>query len=121
MRIFKQVAVVGVGLIGGSLALALKKRRLAKTIVGVSRHKESILRAKRMGVIDKGALDMDVIQGSDLLVLSTPVDTIFRMADAASSFIDKECVVLDVGSTKQKLVAHLEKRFPRFRMPSAGS
>jgi prephenate dehydrogenase len=123
MRLFKQVAVVGVGLIGGSLALALKKRRLAKKIVGVSRHKESILFAQKMGVIDRGALDLGIIQGSDLLVLATPVDTIFRMADAASSLVGEDCVVFDVGSTKQKLVAHLERLFPRFVgcHPLAGS
>ena len=55
MKLFKKVAVVGVGLIGGSIALAIKKQRLADKVVGTSRHRKNLLLAKRAGAIDEGS------------------------------------------------------------------
>ncbi len=123
MRLFNKVAIIGTGLIGGSLALAIKNKGLAGEIIGVSRHKKTLLLAKRIGAIDKGARDLKVIQDADLVILATPVSTIIKLAVKISKIIKKECLVTDVGSTKQAIVSKLERIFPCYvgSHPLAGS
>ena len=123
MRLFNKVAIVGVGLIGGSIGQAIKKKGLAKEIVGVSRHKKTLLLAKKLRAIDKGSLNLNIIRGADLVILATPVDTIISLAARISPLVDKDCIVTDVGSTKQKIVSKLERIFPRYigTHPLAGS
>ena len=123
MKPFKKAAIIGTGLIGGSLALAIKKRRLAKEVVGVSRHARNIALAKRRGVIDKGSVSLEVIRDADLVIFAAPVDVIKKLAPKAAKFLNKNCIVTDVGSTKQEIVSCLEKIFPLFvgSHPLAGS
>jgi len=123
MRIFKKVAIVGTGLIGGSLALAIKKGGLANEVVGVSRHKKNLLLAKKRGAIDRGSQSLEIIKGADLVILATPVDVILNVAAKISKITGKGCIVTDVGSTKEKIVVSLQKTFPVFvgTHPLAGS
>lgn len=123
MKLFNKVAIVGVGLIGGSIALALKKRRLAKKIVGVARHKKSLLLAQKIGAIDKGSQSLNIIRGSDLVILATPVNTILKISQRISKIVSQQAIVSDVGSTKELIVSGLEKFFPNFvgSHPLAGS
>lgn len=123
MRLFNKVAIVGVGLIGGSMALAIKKKRLAGEVIGVSRHKKSLLLAKKRGAIDRGSQTLSIIKDADLVILATPLNTILNLAPQISGVIKKECVVTDVGSTKERIVLHLEKIFPHYvgSHPLAGS
>jgi prephenate dehydrogenase len=123
MRLFNRVAIVGTGLIGGSMGLAIKKRKLAREVIGVSRHKKTLSLAKRAHAIDRGSQDLKSIKDADLVILAVPVDTILKLAPAISKIIRKECFVTDVGSTKQGIVAKLNRIFPRFigSHPLAGS
>lgn len=123
MRLFKKVAIVGPGLIGGSLALAIKKKGLAGQIIGVSRRRKTLLLARRMGAIDKGARDLRIIRDADLVILATPVNTIINLAPRILKVIRKECIVTDVGSTKQMIVSKLGRIFPNYvgSHPLAGS
>lgn len=123
MRLFNKVAIVGTGLIGGSVALAIRKKRLAKEVIGVSRHKKSILLAKRIGAIDRGSQRLDIIKDADLVILATPVNTIMDLAPLISKIIAKECIITDVGSTKKEIVFKLSKIFPGYvgSHPLAGS
>jgi len=123
VRLFNKVAIIGTGLIGGSMALDIKKKRLAHQIIGVSRHKNTLIRAIKGRVIDKGSQHLSVIQGADLVVLATPVNTILNLAATISQFIKKDCIVTDVGSTKQAIVSKLSKIFPNYvgSHPLAGS
>ena len=123
MRLFNKVAIIGTGLIGGSIALAIKKKRLANEVIGVSRHKKSLLLAKRKGAIDRGSQALNIIKDADLLILATPVNTIIRLAPRISKFIGKDCLVSDVGSTKEEVVFRLEKLFTNYigSHPLAGS
>ncbi len=111
MKLFNKVAIVGVGLIGGSLALAIKKKKLANEIIGVSRHKKTLLLAKKRGVIDSGSLDINAVSEADLVILSAPVGAILKLAPLISKVIKPDCIVCDVGSTKQEIVAALDKLF----------
>ncbi|MCX5700252.1 MAG: prephenate dehydrogenase [Candidatus Omnitrophica bacterium] len=123
MPLFNKVAVIGSGLIGGSIALAIKKNKLAKEIVGVSLHQESLKLALKRRAIDKGSLSLGIIAGADLIILATPVDVIINSKNKISKIIDRNCIVIDVGSTKEKIVASLEKIFPNYvgTHPLAGS
>ncbi|MBM3249491.1 MAG: prephenate dehydrogenase [Candidatus Omnitrophica bacterium] len=123
MKLFKQVAIVGTGLVGGSLALAIKKKRLAGEVVGVSRHRRSIWLAKKRGAIDRGSQELDIIKDADLVVLSMPVGAIMELSPKIARIIKKDCLVTDVGSTKAAIVARLEKCFKNYlgSHPLAGS
>ena len=123
MRLFDKVAIVGTGLIGGSIGLGLKKLRLCREVIGVSRHKKSLTLAKKRGAIDKGSLRLDIVNSADLLILATPVKTIMYLAPALSEIVKRDCIVTDVGSTKQEIVSALTKIFPNYvgSHPLAGS
>lgn len=122
-KIFGTVAIVGVGLIGGSVALALRKYRLCNKIIGVSLHGESVDNAKRLRIVDAGSTNINIISGADLVILAVPIDTILELSAKISRIIRPGCIVTDVGSTKKIVVEKLEKIFPNFigGHPLAGS
>lgn len=123
MKLFKKIAVVGTGLIGGSIALAVKKKHIASKVIGVSRTARTLRLAKNSGAIDAGSLDIGVIKGADLVILATPVGTILDLAPKISKIIARDTLVTDVGSSKAEIVARLEKIFPKYvgSHPLAGS
>ena len=113
---FKQVTVLGTGLIGGSLALALKKRRLAGRIIGCDRA-PVLERARECGAIDSGTTNpSDAVRGSDLVVLATPVIPILDLIDRLGPALPAKALVTDVGSTKAEIVQRAIKSFG----PNAG-
>jgi prephenate dehydrogenase len=120
---FNKAAVIGTGLIGGSLAMEIRKLKLAKEVVGVCRHKESLAWAKSIGAIDYGSQNLEIIKNADLLILAMPVNSIISLAPAIARIIGKDCLVTDVGSTKKEIVRTLEKLFPNYvgSHPLAGS
>ncbi|MDD5431804.1 MAG: prephenate dehydrogenase [Candidatus Omnitrophica bacterium] len=120
---FKKVGIVGTGLIGGSIAIAIKKSGIAKRIVGVCRHKESLLLAKKNRIVDEASLSLEVLKDVDFLILATPVNVIINLSERISKIIPKNCIVTDVGSTKGEIVSVLEKNFSNYvgSHPMAGS
>lgn len=123
MRLFNKVAIIGTGLIGGSLALAIKKRKLANRVAGFSRHKKTLGLAKKLGAIDTGSQDLSIVKDADLVILATPVDTILKIAKKISKVVKPGSIISDVGSTKVEIVLKLKKLFPRYvgSHPLAGS
>jgi prephenate dehydrogenase len=123
MRLFNKVAIVGTGLIGGSLAQAIKNKRLCSQVMGVSRHRKNLIWAKRHGIIDLACADIRGIKDADLVILATPVETIVKLAPQISKIVRKDCVVTDVGSTKVEIVKKLNKLFKHYvgSHPIAGS
>jgi prephenate dehydrogenase len=110
---FKQVTIIGTGLIGGSLGLALKKRRLAGKIVGCDRA-PVLERAQECGAIDTGTANPgDAVRGSDLVVLATPVIPSLDLIDRLGPALPAKTLVTDVGSTKAEVVRHAAKSFGR--------
>lgn len=110
MKLFNKVAIVGVGLIGGSLGLALRKKGLVGEIIGFSRHEESLRLAKRRRIIDEGYRDIrKVILDKDLVILATPVNKIIEIIPQIFPFLKRGAIVTDVGSTKSEIVKQAEK------------
>jgi len=110
---FKQVTIVGVGLIGGSLGLVLKKRAMADAVVGVGRRVENLKTAVELGAIDRYVADARAgVAGADLVVLATPVDTYERHLKDWSHGLALGAIVTDVGSVKGPLVAQAEGLMP---------
>jgi prephenate dehydrogenase len=123
MKLFQRIAIIGTGLVGGSIALAVKRKRIAGEVIGVSRHKETIRLALKNRAIDRGSQDLGIIKGADLVIFATPVGTIIDQAAAVSRVVGPDCIVSDVGSTKFEITSCLEKIFPNFvgSHPLAGS
>ena len=110
---FKQVTIIGTGLIGGSLGLALKKRHLARQIVGCDRA-PVLERAQDCGAIDSGSTNpADAVRGSDLVVLATPVISILDLVGRLGPVLPGATLVTDVGSTKAEVVQRAIKSFGR--------
>lgn len=104
--LFRKVAIIGVGLIGGSLGKALKKQGLVKEIVGSSRRKEALTQAVKDKAIDYGTHDVKkAVVNADLVVLATPVSVVPAMLSMIAPLLKKSCIVTDVGSTKVSIVA----------------
>lgn len=107
---FKQVTIVGVGLIGGSLGMALKRQAIADSVVGVGRRLENLHAAVRLNAIDRYVSDAtEGVQGSDLVVLATPVDTYERHLKEWGASLQEGTIVSDVGSVKGPLVEQAER------------
>ncbi len=123
MRPFKKAAIIGTGLIGGSIALALKTKGLAKQVVGVSRKEKNLSKARKIGAIDAGSSDPRIIMDADLVVLAMPPSAILAKASALAKFLPADALVIDVASTKEIIVEKLGKIFKNFvgTHPLAGS
>ena len=110
---FKQVTIIGTGLIGGSLGLALKKRRLAGRIIGCDRA-PVLERAQDCGAIEGGTTNpADAVRGADLVVLATPVISILDLVGRLGPALLAKTLVTDVGSTKAEIVERAAKSFGR--------
>src|SRR5271165_2131778 len=108
---FKQVTIIGTGLIGGSLGLALKKRHLAGRIIGCDRA-PVLERALECGAINDGTTNpADAVRGSDLVVLATPVISILDLVGRLGPALPAKTLVTDVGSTKAEIVQRAAKSF----------
>ncbi|MBI1344163.1 MAG: prephenate dehydrogenase [Terrimonas sp.] len=113
----KNVAIVGVGLIGGSLALQLKEKGLTRGIVGVDASEIHGRKAVDMGLVDAMKTLEEAIQCSDLIVLSVPVDAINTLLPAILDKVEKQ-IVIDVGSTKEQLLGIVKEHPKRGRYVS---
>jgi len=123
MKLFNKVVIIGTGLIGGSLGLDLRKRHLAGQVIGLSRKKENANLAKKSGAIDSVGSSLGVVKDADLVILAVPVDVIMDLAAKIAGKLKKDCVVIDVGSSKERIVSKLSGLIPNFLgcHPLAGS
>ena len=114
MKLFNRITIIGLGLIGGSLGLAIKRSRLAKEVVGVSRRRSTIRRAISLGVVDVATRDLTKgVEDADLIILTAPVLTIMDIARRISRHLKKGAIVIDAGSTKKDIVKNIETILPR--------
>lgn len=110
---FRQAAIIGVGLIGGSLGMILRRKTLADQVVGVGRRVENLKTAVALGAIDRYVADpQEGVVGADLVVLATPVDTYERHLHEWAHRLVPGAIVSDVGSVKGPLVERSEATMP---------
>jgi prephenate dehydrogenase len=110
---FTKTAIIGVGLIGASVALAMREKGLCKLVIGCGRREENLRRAKERGIIDDYHLDAAAaVEGADLVVLATPVGMLNTIAAGLRAALKKDALVTDVGSVKGALVSELESIMP---------
>jgi prephenate dehydrogenase len=114
-----KVVVIGVGLIGGSFALALKKARAVRRVVGVGRTRRNLNTALARRVIDEASLDAaEAVKDADLVLIATPVGQMPEVMAAIAPRLGTRSVVTDGGSTKQDVVRHARRflgdHFERF-------
>ncbi len=109
----ENLVIVGVGLIGGSIGLAVKERGLARHVRGLGRSLDSLRRARDLGVIDSCHTDpREACAAADFIVLCTPVDQIALQALAYAPLCPPGAILTDAGSTKARLVADIESALP---------
>lgn len=102
---FEQLGLIGCGLMGGSFALALKRAGLVKRVVGYSKSPSTTERARQMGVIDVEAPSaLLAVSGADLVLLAVPVSATEATFKAIRHLVNKNTLVMDVGSTKREVV-----------------
>lgn len=110
---FKKVTIIGIGLLGGSIGMAMKKNRLSNEVTGVSRRQATLGYALKKKIVDKATNNIvKSVQGADLVILATPVQTIVTLLANIGKHLKRGCIVMDVGSTKTSIVENAEKNLP---------
>lgn len=110
----KRIAIIGVGLIGGSLALQLHEKKLSSKLIGVDANEEHAKKALELELVDETLSLDEAVQQSDVIVLAVPVDTMVSLLPIILNKIDDQ-VVLDLGSTKSQLIEAIKNHPKRGR------
>ena len=113
MKHFEKMCIVGMGLLGGSLARTCKKKSLVSNVSGFGRNRETLELAKRLGVIDSFNQDLSkAVMDADLVVFCSPVNTIVSRLKEVLPHLKPGCLVTDVGSVKSSLVSEIDEAMP---------
>ncbi|MFH1826518.1 MAG: prephenate dehydrogenase/arogenate dehydrogenase family protein [bacterium] len=113
-----RIAIIGLGLIGGSIGLGLKQllltSRLAPVVVGIPRQEETIGQAISRGAIDEGTTDLiKGVTDADLVFICTPINLIIPTLEKIVPVLKKGAIVTDVGSSKHEIVSQADKLMPK--------
>ncbi|HEX2531228.1 MAG TPA: prephenate dehydrogenase/arogenate dehydrogenase family protein, partial [Burkholderiaceae bacterium] len=107
---FNKIAIFGVGLIGGSFALALKQAGAVAHVTGMGRSAASLLRARELGILDSiGHSAAEAVEGADLVLIAAPVAQTEFILDSIAPHLRPGTIVTDAGSTKTDVVAAARK------------
>jgi len=110
---YRRVALIGTGLIGGSIGTALRERRLGEEIVGYDRDSESCAQAVKQGAIDKAvASATEAVREADLIILAVPVLSTIELLKEILPYVSKGTLITDVGSTKGWIMEAVEVILP---------
>jgi len=113
MSLFRQITVIGLGLLGGSLAQACRKRGLADKVVGFGRNQAKLEKAQALQIIDSYETDLKAaVAKADLVVLCPPVSAMTPLVREMVSFLQPGSLVTDVGSVKKPLVGEIQALMP---------
>jgi len=114
MRKFNKVAIIGVGEIGGSIGKDLRRKHLAKEVIGIGRRESSLRKAQRVGAVDRTTLSLkNGVRDADFIILATPVLKIVELGRKAARFAKEGAIMTDAGSTKKYIVEKLEETLPK--------
>lgn len=110
MKSIKKVAILGVGFMGGSLALGLKKEFPQFSIWGYARSKKSYQKLKKLRILDQVSRELKkVVEGADLVALALPVESIIDYFEKIAPFLKPGAIVFDLGSTKKSIESQAKK------------
>jgi len=98
------ITIVGLGLIGGSMALSLKENHFVKTLIGVDNNPEHTMKALELGLVDSVASLKDAVAQSDIIIVATPVNTLTSILPEILDLITENQIVIEVGSTKKPMI-----------------
>ena len=106
---FQKITLIGVGLLGGSLGLAVKRRRLAKRVAGYVRRAATVAECRKLKVLDRATLNLhSAVADADFVILCTPLAQMQPLVKQMLPVLKRGAIVTDVGSVKASLVAELE-------------
>jgi len=114
METYSRITIIGMGLIGGSIALAMKRKKFCETIIGVDEF-STIHRALERGTINEGFNRTELekaVKGSEIIFICTPVQQIVELLPVVAQAADENALVCDVGSSKSYIVEQANKQFP---------
>lgn len=105
---FKIVAIIGLGLMGGSLGQAIKKNIKGVRVIGISRKKENLHFARKISAIDEGTTKAkEGVKDADLVVIATPVENVISTFKKIAPYVKDGSIITDLGSTKTKIVKEI--------------
>src|SRR5690606_5118161 len=111
--LFERVAVIGLGLIGGSLALRARREGAVGHVTGCARSERTLAVARERGMVDAATLDpRDAVAGADLVVIAVPLGAYRALAAEIGPALTAGAVVTDVGSVKATVIADLAPHLP---------
>ncbi len=112
-ELFKKAAIIGVGLMGGSLGMALRNRSLAGEVVGMFRDMNKMQTAEALGAVDRGAAELsEAVEEAELVVVATPVGISISVIQEMIPFLKPGCIITDLGSTKGEITGAIEELLP---------
>ena len=110
---FEKVCIVCLGLIGGSIGLAIKRSNISNQITGYARSNSTLERAIELGLVDSVKDNLkDAVNNSDLVILATPLSTFRELVEEMSPFLKKGCIITDTGSAKLTVIEDLKDILP---------
>ena len=110
---FEKVCIVGLGLIGGSVGLAIKRSNISNQITGYARSNSTLERAIELGLVDKVEDNLkDAVNDCDLIILATPLSAFKKLVEEMSPFLKKDCIITDTGSAKLSVIEDLSGILP---------
>ncbi len=111
---FKKAVIIGPGLIGGSIGIFLCKSKMASTVIGVARDKETLRKALKKKAINKAQTDLKkAALDADLIMICTPVKAFENIIRQIIPVLKPGCIIFDVGSTKNEIVVQSQKLLPK--------
>jgi len=114
MRRFKTVAIVGVGLVGGSIGLALRQRGLADVVMGIGRRQPTLRTARRVGAVTNTTIDLAKgVAEAELVIVATPASRIVEFVRQVAAACPEGTLITDVGGAKRVIVEALDEGLPR--------
>jgi arogenate dehydrogenase (NADP+) len=108
----KVVGIVGLGLIGGSLAIDLRSRKVQ--VIGVSRQEKTCEIALERGIVERASVNLDVLESAEIIFICTPIDKIAPTLERLKPYISPKTVITDVGSVKTPIVRECSNLWPNF-------
>lgn len=119
---FRKTALIGVGLLGGSLGLAIQRRKISERVVGYVRREASLAACREHGVVHEATMDLTTaVAGADLVIFCTPLAQMRELATKAMPHLNQGTIVTDVGSVKGQVVDEMEALFAESQAVFVGS